>query len=588
MEFDKRTILAFILIGFILIFTSTDFYRRLVMPESVKSKSQTITETKKTEIPQIDTTVAEKIKHDTTSKKAIFKLPTKVKNEKHITVETNLYRAVFSNKGGSLLSWTLKKYVDADSNLVQMVGEDGFGNLGILLPFSEDTLDTGELLFEVNKKHIVLSKGKNQDNLEFYLDIGDGRLIKKTFTFYNNKYYFDFKVDFIKINELIEEFSYFITWKSGLRPTEPNLKDDMSRSYGYTFQGDLEKFKAKDKYKVFDNPTDWVAIRTKYFTCSIIPRTIKGEGVIFYGEQIPVGGRQFWKKYAFDLKMPFYEKDYFSNIFTVYCGPLDYDRIKSFNVNLEKIMDFGWAPIRPFSKVVLWSFKKLHRVVPNYGFVIIIFSIFIKIILFPLTRKSYKSMKAMQQLQPLIQEINEKYKDDPQRKQQEMMRLYKEYGVNPLGGCIPMLLQMPLLIALFRIFSTTIELRQAPFIWWIKDLSRPDTIAKLPFTIPLYGNNINVLPLFMGVTMFIQQKISIKDPKQKMMVYFMPIFFTLLFNNFPSGLNLYYALFNLFSILQEKLMPYNPQELTKKVTETKKAKKLYKRKRTVYDKWRRS
>ena len=154
-------------------------------------------------------------------------------------------------------------------------------------------------------------------------------------------------------------------------------------------------------------------------------------------------------------------------------------------------------------------------------------------------------MKEMQALQPIMQELNEKYKDNPQKKQQEVMSLYKEYGVNPLGGCIPMVLQMPLLIALFSVFRTTIELRGAAFIWWMTDLARPDTVAILPFSIPLYGNTFNILPLFMGITMFIQQKISMKDPKQKAMVYLMPIFLTLMFNTFPSGLNLYYALFNL-------------------------------------------
>ncbi|MFQ5753361.1 MAG: membrane protein insertase YidC, partial [bacterium] len=255
-----------------------------------------------------------------------------------------------------------------------------------------------------------------------------------------------------------------------------------------------------------------------------------------------------------------------------------YDIVKSYNVGLEKIMDLGWAIFRPFGKFILWSFTRLHKVIPNYGFIIIIFSILIKVVLYPLTRKSYASMKEMQTLQPLMQEINEKYKNDAQKKQQEVMKLYKEHGVNPLGGCIPMLLQMPLLIALFNVFRSTIQLRQASFIWWIKDLSRPDTIALLPFTLPRYGNTVNILPLFMGVTMFVQQKISMKDPKQKAMVYIMPIFFTLLFNSFPSGLNLYYALFNLFSIFQEKLIPYTPkkpEELQKKPVRKKRIKHDY-------------
>ena len=149
-------------------------------------------------------------------------------------------------------------------------------------------------------------------------------------------------------------------------------------------------------------------------------------------------------------------------------------------------------------------------------------------------------------------EMREKYKNDPQRLNKEMMALYKEHGVNPLSGCLPTLLQMPLLWSIFLVFRNTIQLRHAAFVWWINDLSSPDTIL-LPFSLPLIGNSLHVIPLLMGATMFVQQKMTMKDPKQKAMVYFMPIFLTFIFYNFPSGLNLYYTLFNLFSMLQQKI-----------------------------------
>jgi len=244
-----------------------------------------------------------------------------------------------------------------------------------------------------------------------------------------------------------------------------------------------------------------------------------------------------------------------SQKYRVYIGPLDYFIIKDYHPTLSKIMDFGMSIIRPFAKLVLKSFIFLHSFIPNYGIVLIIFSILIKILVYPLTRKSYVSMQKMQTLQPKMTELKEKHGKDPQRMNKETMKLYKESGVNPLSGCLPTLLQLPLLWAIFIVFRNTIELRDAAFIWWIKDLSAPDTIFKLPITIPFYGDLVNILPIFMGVTMFIQQKMTMKDPKQKAMVYFMPIFLTLLFNSFPSGLNLYYALFNLFSIMQQKWTP---------------------------------
>ena len=169
-------------------------------------------------------------------------------------------------------------------------------------------------------------------------------------------------------------------------------------------------------------------------------------------------------------------------------------------------------------------------------------------------------MQAMQTIQPEMTRLREKYANDPQKMNMEMMKLYKEHGVNPMGGCLPMLLQMPLLYALFIVFRSTIELRQEPFFGWINDLSAPDRIFDVPKwlfggDIPLYGDVVCVLPLVMGATMFIQQAMTMKDPKQKAMVYMMPIIMTLAFNSFPSGLNLYYTLFNVLSILQQKYVP---------------------------------
>jgi YidC/Oxa1 family membrane protein insertase len=163
-----------------------------------------------------------------------------------------------------------------------------------------------------------------------------------------------------------------------------------------------------------------------------------------------------------------------------------------------------------------------------------------------------RSMKRMQALQPLMNEIREKYKDDPQKMNQQVMNLYKEYGVNPAAGCLPLLLQMPILFALYSVFQSSIELRQAGFIWWINDLSIPDSILKLPFAVPLFGmTEVSGLALAMGITMFIQQKMTVTDPRQKAMVWMMPVMMTLLFNSFPSGLNLYYFVFNILSIGQQ-------------------------------------
>ena len=231
----------------------------------------------------------------------------------------------------------------------------------------------------------------------------------------------------------------------------------------------------------------------------------------------------------------------------IYLGPLQYNNLKTLDVGLENSMSFGIAPIRGISRGVLYFLKVFHGVVPNYGVVLIIFSILVKIVVYPLTKKSYQSMKEMQLLQPEIAKLREKYQGDPQRLNKETMKMYKERGANPLGGCLPMLLQMPLLFALFIVFRSTIELRGAPFVLWIDDLSQPDALIPLPFSLPLYGNQISLLPLLMGVSMFVQQKMSATqaNPQQKMMTQFMSVFFVVLFNQFPSGLNLYLSLIHI-------------------------------------------
>jgi YidC/Oxa1 family membrane protein insertase len=234
------------------------------------------------------------------------------------------------------------------------------------------------------------------------------------------------------------------------------------------------------------------------------------------------------------------------------------------------MMSFGWKIIQPFSKFVFWALVNLHKVIPNYGIVLIVFALLVKIIVWPLTAKSYKSMKRMQKIQPLLKEKQEKYKDNPQKMQQEVMALYKEHKVNPMGGCWPTLLQMPLLYGLFIIFRSTIELRGQPFVLWINDLSMPDVLINLPFHIPLYGDHVALLPIIMAVSTYLQSRQTVTDPNQKMMTTMMPVMFLFLFNNFPSGLTLYYTLFNLLSFVQQRFLKVATPELDKEIEEAEK------------------
>ncbi len=572
MNMDKKTIFAFLMIGMVLVLVNTPFYQKTFNPKGYEAKQRMLKQRQAQKMGTVaDTTV---ITPDSTEiiirQTKIDQEPAKAEPlpsiysvndtipEEIVTVETDYFSAQFSSKGAVLTHWALKTFKDYNDDNVELLPDFTDETLGILFATKEgDTLNTSHINYKINGSNSISLSGNQSKSVKFILDFGDSKQLIKEYIFYNNTYHMDLKVHMVNMDQMIAGKAYIITAPDGMPSTEKRIKDDMQYAKaGYASGGEVnKKFKPNEKLNKESAAIDWLGVRTKYFTFTIIPESVKGEAALISGQEIPVPNSKTkakWKKFSVSLVMPFFNQTNTVDTYKIYLGPLDNDILKSYNIHLEKFMDFGAKIIQPFSIAILWSFKKLHTIIPNYGFVLILFSILIKIIVYPLTHKSYESMQKMQALQPKLTELKEKYSNDPQKLNAATMNLYKEQKVNPLGGCLPMLLQMPLLWGLFIVFRTTIELRGEGFIWWIKDLASPDTIATLPFMIPMYGDTVNILPLFMGATMLIQQKMTITDPKQKMMVYFMPLFLTLLFNQFPSGLNLYYALFNILSIIQQK------------------------------------
>lgn len=566
MEFDRKTVLAFVLIGLLLILVNTDYYQKWMLGNVVKppaADSTTVTR------PEISPLAPETESFELSTKSdtaATINFSRERAQEKEIHIETPLYSGTLSTLGASIKSWQFKKYSDHDGNPVTLLS-DGANNLAVQLPTTSDTLNTGELNFSVDYQfgETVSLQAGGKHELVFTKELAPGKIIRKTYTFAADEYAIHLKITFINLQDLLQSNAYALSWHTGLASTEPRPEEDMNYAHVFSLANkELDEFDVgTNLYKNNDDkhfwpdswPAQWVAVRNKYFTVSIIPQGQTAKGVRYNGRTTKIENKVVHKAYQFDLAMPLDFSRESTQEFTVYIGPLDYNIVKGLGAGLESIMNFGWKIIQPISKVVLWMFKFLHGFIPNYGLVIIIFSILVKVILHPLTKKSYQSMQAMQTIQPEMTRLREKYANDAQKMNMEMMKLYKEHGVNPMGGCLPMVLQMPLLYALFIIFRSTIELRQAPFFGWIKDLSAPDTVFHLPVSLPLYGSSVCVLPLVMGATMLIQQAMTNKDPKQKAMVYMMPIIMTLAFNSFPSGLNLYYTLFNVWSILQQKYMP---------------------------------
>lgn len=354
------------------------------------------------------------------------------------------------------------------------------------------------------------------------------------------------------------------------------FRSDQEVTYEEAFAymgGELETLDANTENEEFkgdfNGTTDYVSLRTKYFGLFIIPKDRKGDGAYLYGTMELLKDKGSRENYSVAVKMEIKNDALEKSSFMILLTPLDYNILKSYEIDLEKTLRFSLDfMVRPIAQyVILPVLFFMHSVIPSWGIVIMLFALIMKIVLNPLTKTQMNSMKKMSQINPKITAIREKHKDDPVKANQQIMKIYKDEKINPAGGCLPMLIQLPILYALFGVFNSTIELRQAGFLW-IKDLAAPDVILQLPFKLPIFGiDQISGLALLMGITMFIQQKMTVTDPKQKALVYIMPVMLTLLFFSFPAGLNLYYFMFNVFTILyQWWTNKKNPTPVTEVIT----------------------
>jgi YidC/Oxa1 family membrane protein insertase len=484
--------------------------------------------------------------------------------EKIISIESDFYSAEISTKGGTLRKWELKKFNTWDKHPVQLVDYTQNGDFTVLLTTTDGrVINTKDLYFDVQTlNNNIKIEGNFEFEIIFTLPASNGGQLVKKMKFRNEEYGFETQIQLLNLNSVIANYQYEVAWEHGIRYAEQNSVDESGFAAAYAYAGneltEIDAAKVDQKVqKEFSGSIDWVAARNKYFAIAIIPTENVSEGAYLEGNRSAMPDNGVKETYGISLKMPFKGGTSEQSTFKVFLGPLQHGVLKSYNKGLENTMSLGWTwLIRPISEyIMLPIFTAIHYVVPNWGLVIIIFSVLIKLAMHPLSKSQMKSMKKMQKLQPLMDELRTKYKDDPQKMNQSIMNLYKEYGVNPAGGCLPLLLQMPIMYALYAVFRGAIELRQASFVGWIKDLSIPDIIYHLPFKLPLIGiQDISGIALIMGATMFIQQKMTIKDPRQKTMVWMMPIMMTFLFNGFPSGLNLYYAVFNVLAIGQQVLI----------------------------------
>ncbi|MGQ9806230.1 MAG: membrane protein insertase YidC [Chlorobiales bacterium] len=500
--------------------------------------------------------------------------------EKLITVETDLFTAVLSSKGATLKSFTQKKYFNEERKPFDLITSPSGATALFFQTRDGKNITTTDLYFtpKIDLEKLTVS-GKQTGKIPFELTLGGGKKIEITYTFTGDLYRIDFQTNLVGLSDVVQNGEYQVVWSGGIAHSEKNKLDESMRSCAHAMQaGELLKLDAEKagetKKENPDGKTKWVSVQSKYFIAAIIAEN-ESKGAYLQGYRNTDDEKLVFEDYTVALRedLPFKQNEVKGN-FALYVGPLDYDLLKDNDVGLERAIDFGWEWLtRPFAEwLIVPVFNFLNKFITNYGIIIIIFAFLIKLVTYPLTSASTNSMKKMATLQPQIQAVQEKYKNDPAKLQTELSKIYKEAGVNPLSGCLPVLLQMPLLIAMYNVFSASIQLRQESFLW-ADDLSAPDAVIHFPFSIPLYGDHIAIYPILMAISIYIQQKITPQQSgpaaeQMKVLTYIFPIMMLLFFNNLPAGLGLYYFMFNVFGLIQQV---YTNSTLPKPVSKSIKA-----------------
>jgi len=472
-----------------------------------------------------------------------------VQQGRDIVVETSQYLAVISETGGGIKSFKLKHYREApapDAELKELVSTDSYRDLPLYFTWGVEPKRAQIPLFVADKETLKIEAGESQ-TLTMTAQLSSGLQVTRRMTFDPDSYLINMSVDIDNLSATPLQGSPYMSLTN-------RLFSSTSARYLFSgpavlLDGKLQEVKPKDLEKaaqtLLGNIT-WVAFEGTYFLTGVIPenqsdQTLKlsAEGDLVNSllqspeEVLPAAGRLQYN-------------------YQVYLGPKKITTLRAVGHDLERIVNFGWFD--KIARPALYLLNFFYGYVGNYGIAIILVTVLIKILFWPIAQKGLKSMKNMQKIQPKMAKLKEKYKNDSARLNQEMMNLYKTYKVNPLGGCLPMILQIPVFFALYKVLLQAIELRHAPFMLWITDLSAPDRLM-VGVDIPYLGG-IPVLTLLMGASMFLQQKMtpSPADATQAKIMMFLPVIFTFMFLNFASGLVLYWLVNNLLSVAQQYII----------------------------------
>ena len=496
-----------------------------------------------------------------------------VGENKFTVIENNKMIITFLNKGGKIYSVQLKDYVTFNKEPLVLFENDENSTFGVVLSVNGKPLVTNNMYFEPmlaggkTPTGDTIKVGENDLNFVMRLNADAGKYVEYNYVIHPDDYMMDFSLNLVGLkDEMKDNTSTRMQWYVDVFALERGRDWESNNTTIFMRMSDeeienLNEMKDADSYET-KGSAQWIAYKQQFFSSILISKdNAFGDPKISLVKLNENENPRALKTFQSDFFLELPDENKVTKNFSFYFGPNKYSLLKDYDMAMEKVIPLGWGIFGWVNKyAIIPMFNLLGRGIANYGIIILLMTIIIKLVLFPLTYKSYMSTAKMRVLKPQLDEIAAKYpKGKEMERQQAQMSLYQKAGVSPMGGCLPLLLQFPILIAMFRFFPASIELRQQPFLW-ASDLSSYDAILEWSTNIPiissLYGNHVSLFALLMAISMFVQQKMTSSQnpsnsmPGMKVMMWMMPVLMLLWFNKYSSGLSYYYLLANLFSILQ--------------------------------------
>lgn len=504
--------------------------------------------------------------------------------EEEVVFENELVELTLSTQGGNIKKVLLKNYNTFDGKPLVLLDEES-NRFDFIVNSEKGPVNLSDLYFQPSSTGAAVA-AEDTVSIAFTLDLDNGRKITKTYTLSGDSYLLGLDVQMEGMNQVVQGENMVFHWKNHLISQEEHIElgRQVTTVNYYLTDGEsdnLSPASTEREEAEVTTPIKWVTFKQKFFTSGIIASD-QFSGGQFSSEVDPADSNTV-KTTEMTLNMPISGLQAGTDDFTFYFGPNNYQILKKVTPGFSENVNLGWGPLSWINKfLIIPIFNWLENFIGNYGIIILILVVIIKLLLAPLSYKSFLSMAKTKVLKPELDEIKAKYGDDMQKAQSAQMQLYQKVGVNPLSGCIPMLLQMPILFAMFYFFPNSIELRQEPFLW-AKDLSTYDSILNLPFTIPFYGSHVSLFCLLMTLSQLIytwsnSQMTTVQGP-MKTMQYIMPVAFLFFLNSFPAGLTFYYFVSNIFTIGQQAVIKrFVDEDKIRKVLEENKKRNVGKKK----------